>query len=426
MSSIFRPVKGQAAACRRAALAAGVLLFAALHAKAAPLSLTQAEALLLRQNPNLGALTQEAAALRHQSVAISQLPDPTLSLGAVNLPTNSFAFNRQPMTMLSVGVSQSFPQWGKLRLQGEQTDAQTHAALAETDADAAQLTLKLRQAWLDALYAEHAMKLVASQQRVADETTQASLAAYRANRSSESDVLSARIAAGERANAFSRLQAEHAEDLAVIAQLLGLPRQPTLEPHWPQLPAPPSLAQMRERLAGQPSLRAAEAKTQAARLGVAIARRDFYPKFTVSVAYGQSYFPGSPNWASAGVAITLPLFPAKRQDQSFDEAQALASQAQDRYEDKTLAFMRDARSAYARFDAAVAQLQRTKKDLLPTAHHAYAAALSAYQAGRMGMSALLKTEQDVLNTSLSALRYRRDREFARATLDYLATQGATP
>ena len=44
----------------------------------------------------------------------SKLPDPVLTLGLLNLPTNSFSFDQDPMTKKSIGLLQSFPFPGKL------------------------------------------------------------------------------------------------------------------------------------------------------------------------------------------------------------------------------------------------------------------------------------------------------------------------
>ncbi len=44
----------------------------------------------------------------------SNLPDPMLTLGLANLPTNSFSFTQEPMTGKIVGLSQAIPFPGKL------------------------------------------------------------------------------------------------------------------------------------------------------------------------------------------------------------------------------------------------------------------------------------------------------------------------
>ncbi len=411
---------------RSRATVATTLLLLTFSAAAAPLSLTEAESLLLRQNPALAALAQKTAELRHRAVAAGQLPDPRLSVDMVNLPADTLALNRQQMTMLSLGVSQSFPPWGKRTLEGERADMEARAAGAERGARAADLILTLRQAWFDAMYAVHARQIVEAQQGLAEQSTQAALALYRASQAPEADVLRARLAQGELANELSRLQAERQEALARIAQILNLSEIPEIDSRWPRPPVPPALTQMIETLSAQPALRAAQAQTRAAQLGVDVARRDYYPEFTVRMGYGQSYYPGSPNWLSAGVELSLPIFPGKRQDQNLAAAQAQALQAQYDYDDKRLAFTRQARSVYARYTALESQWQRTERELLPTARSAYAATLAAYSAGRADMSAVLKVQQEVLDSGLAALRYRRDLESARAELDYLAAQGDAP
>ena len=39
----------------------------------------------------------------------TNLEDPILTLGLINMPTNSFSFNQEPMTGKIIGLSQSFP-----------------------------------------------------------------------------------------------------------------------------------------------------------------------------------------------------------------------------------------------------------------------------------------------------------------------------
>ena len=180
---------------------------------------------------------------------------------------------------------------------------------------------------------------------------------------------------------------------------------------------------MEVRLSGQPLLRAAQAQTRATQLGVQVAKTSYWPDVTVSVGYGQDFHPGSPNWLSAGVNLSLPLFPGDRQDQDVAAAQAKAQQAQYRYDDQHLALAQQARAAFARYESYKIQLQRMDRQLLPTARNAFSATLAAYSAGRAGLDAVLRTQKDVLDYALTRLQYRRDLALSAAELDFLATQG---
>uniref|UniRef100_UPI00261C682F TolC family protein n=1 Tax=Acidithiobacillus sp. TaxID=1872118 RepID=UPI00261C682F len=328
----------------RIRLLAGVLLLlSATPAWAASLSLQSAEAIALRQNPGLGALTQKIAELRHKAVAVAQLPDPHLSLGAVNVPLNSFSMNQQQMSMLSVGLSQTFPSFGKLGLEGQQAGIEAREATDTLRGQSAELVLLLRRAWLQALYTEDAVATVQHQEQLEAESVQAALALYRSAQGSQAEVLRAQLARDSLANDITKLQAEQASDLAQIAQILNLPEPPSIEKQWPNLPPPPTLAEVEARLSGQPLLRAAQAQTRVAQMGVQVAKTGYWPDVTVSVGYGQDFYPGSPNWLSAGVDLSLPIFPGDRQDQDVAAARAKAQQARYRYDDQHLALTQQAR-----------------------------------------------------------------------------------
>ncbi|AEM47072.1 outer membrane efflux protein [Acidithiobacillus ferrivorans SS3] len=392
-------------------------------ASAAPLSLQNAEAIALRQNPGLGALTQKIAELRHKAVAVAQLPDPHLDLGALNLPLNSFSMNQQQMSMLSVGLSQTFPSFGKLGLEGQQAGEEAQATVDTLRGQSAELVLLLRRAWLQALYTENAMATVRHQEQLEAESVQAALALYRSAQGSQAEVLRAQLARDNLANDISKLQAEQASDLAQIAQILNLPEPPSIEKQWPNLPPAPTLAEAEARLSGQPLLRAAQAQTRAAQMGVQVAKTGYWPDVTVSVGYGQDFYPGSPNWLSAGVNLSLPIFPGDRQDQDVAVAQARAQQAQYRYDDQHLALTQQARAAFARYESYKIQLQRMDRQLLPTARNAFSATLAAYSAGRAGLNAVLRTQKEVLDYALNRLQYRRDLAISAAELDFLTAQG---
>ncbi|MBU2833837.1 TolC family protein [Acidithiobacillus ferriphilus] len=404
-----------------------VILMMALRpyasASVAPLSLQNAEAIALRQNPGLGALTQKIAELRHKAVAVAQLPDPHLALGAANLPLNSFSMNQQQMSMLSVGLSQTFPSFGKLGLEGQQAGIEAREATDTLRGQSAELVLLLRRAWLQALYTEDAVATVQHQEQLEAASVQAALALYRSAQGTQAEVLRAQLAHASLANDITRLQAEQASDLAQIAQILNLPEPPSIEKQWPNLPPPPTLAEVEARLSGQPLLRAAQAQTRAAQMGVQVAKTGYWPDVTVSVGYGQDFHPGSPNWLSAGVNLSLPLFPGDRQDQDVAAARAKALQAQYRYDDQHLALTQQARAAFARYESHKIQLERIDRQLLPTARNAFSATLAAYSAGRAGLNAVLRTQKDVLGYALARLQHRRDLGLYAAELDFLTTQG---
>ena len=420
-------MSGYSVCCKRYffAVIATLSMFRGPHADAAPLTLERAQAMLIRRNPTLAALGQDVIALRHQAIAAAQLPDPEFSVMAQNVPTNSFSMRQQSMTMLSFGVSQSFPPFGKRGIEGQQGAMEAQALAYGRSARSAQLIYFLRRIWLQALYAGRALKILDAQRLLAEQSVATAMARYRAAGVPEADVLRARLAREGLANAQAEAQANQSELLARLARILNLPEVPALAPGWPRIPMPPQLPVLERHIAEQPMVREAEARRQVARLGVRAARRDFYPRFTVSASYGQSFVPQTPDWVTVGVGVSMPVFTANRQDQRLDAAEARALKAGYRVQDRRLALERQARSAYARYVSLGNELQRTRERLAPDAQAALAATLAAYTAGRANIGDVLRAQRAVLKYSLQGLQYRRDLAVVEAQLDYLATRSET-
>ena len=402
---------------------AAILSVSGLAAAEATTTLTLADAEhRISKNPSLAAYRQKILALRHQAIAAAQLPDPHLSLGAVDLPTNNFSMNQQQMSMLSVGLSQTFPPFGQLTLRGRQLRMEARAASASKAERAAELRWLLQQSWIQALVGHDEMRILVRQEQLARLTEQAATAAYRAGRADEADVLRSRLARVALENEKDQIRSEQTVALARITELLRLSAPPQLVWRWPHAAPPPALSLLIARIPGQPTLQAAAANERAARVSVQVAHRSLLPSITVSTSYGQDFMPGSPNWLSVGVNLSLPIFPGDRQDQTIAAAQEQEMAAVDDYDEQRLRIARELRSAYAQYQAADAEYKRGQQDLTLLATQTYSAELNDFRGGRGRFQSVLRAQNTVLTTALETLTARRDRALAIAQLDFLTTQ----
>ena len=76
---------------RAGILVAAMLLSPAALADDSPLTLQEAVALALQQDPGIQQLEAETETVRDEAATAGQWPDPKVSFGLVNLPTNSYA-----------------------------------------------------------------------------------------------------------------------------------------------------------------------------------------------------------------------------------------------------------------------------------------------------------------------------------------------
>ena len=100
------------------ALALGVLA----HAAEAPPTVAKAQSTTplrdlvkeaLQNSPEIRAARKEQEAASQRIAPAGALDDPMLEAGIINLPTSSFRFDREDMTMKMIGLSQRFPYPGK-------------------------------------------------------------------------------------------------------------------------------------------------------------------------------------------------------------------------------------------------------------------------------------------------------------------------
>ncbi|MDH4234697.1 MAG: TolC family protein, partial [Gallionella sp.] len=132
----------------------------------APLTLDQAVEIALEGNPGLAKMTARAKAMAEVPSQVGTLPDPILSLNAVNLPNDSFSLSQEAMTQLQVGIGFTLPFPGKLDLR-EQA-AMFEARAAEFDVDEMRLVLvkNVRSNWWNLFYLDRALSVVQRNQEL--------------------------------------------------------------------------------------------------------------------------------------------------------------------------------------------------------------------------------------------------------------------
>lgn len=88
------------------------------------LSMADAIALALTNEPGLARLSAERDAERAAATADAQLPDPVVTLGALNLPVDTFETDQEAMTQLKIGFRQDIPRGDTLALKRRQRETQ--------------------------------------------------------------------------------------------------------------------------------------------------------------------------------------------------------------------------------------------------------------------------------------------------------------
>ncbi|MBH0067443.1 MULTISPECIES: TolC family protein [Pseudoalteromonas] len=79
-------------------------------------SLEQAVAIAQQNDPWLLGSRLKQQAVENRSIASGSLPDPRISIGMMNFPTDTLDFDQEGMTQFQIGVSQMFPRGDSLKI----------------------------------------------------------------------------------------------------------------------------------------------------------------------------------------------------------------------------------------------------------------------------------------------------------------------
>jgi cobalt-zinc-cadmium efflux system outer membrane protein len=397
------------------------LLLAAIPgvALAEPLTFDAAIQRAAREAPSLQASEAGVEAARSSAIAAGRLPDPTLSVGIDNFPVSgppAFTFSRDEMTMVRLGVEQTFPNPAERRAERGRAQADIGVSEANLAIETQNVRLETALAWIDLYYAKQRL----AQLELLDEslgdlqaTVTARLASGSARPSQALEPEQLRAAINDRR---SEVTADVAKARARLAGLTGDPDvdvagdPPLLEVDGPGL---------RTGLASLPRLRALDAEARVADADIALARADKQPDWRIGTSYGRRD-PAYGDMVSVTVSIDLPLFGGRRQDPLIAARESEASRAQ-------LMRVAGERDLLAAFDGDLAdhamhhqRLMNARETLVPLAKRRAELDMASYAAGTLDLGSALLSTLALAEAEVEALSREADvaRDAVRINFTY--------
>jgi len=359
-----------------------------------PLRVLVAEA--LERNPDLASARFNAEAAGHRVLPAGSLPDPMLSLGVMNLPVDDFAVDKEPMTSRDIGLSQAFPFPGKLSLKEE--IARLGAAQAGDRAEAVRNLVRFRVSRdFFALIENRAVqRLTEKNQAFLGELLAVANERYAVGKAPQQDLFKVQVEISRMENMLIGLRKQ---EVALLSDLNTLRDRPVGTPV--DLPASypvPEILDREEDLVGiatasNPDLkRESDAVTQKEK-ALLLARKQILPDFRIGATYrfreNASSGAERPDFFSANVMVSLPLWHGRKQDEEVEAAIRDHSARESGYRNAVNAVrnrIRDITAAIARWRSS---LDLFDSGLLPQARESVNSSLSAYQVGQVEFASVL-------------------------------------
>ncbi|MDX1444228.1 MAG: TolC family protein [Gammaproteobacteria bacterium] len=401
------------------------LLAIPLAATASPdeaLSLAEAERIAIERDAERSRLLEESGAEREAAQAQSALPDPEIRLGAMNLPTDTFALDQEPMTQVVLGVRQMFPPGDTLDFREEQGEWQSQARERMAVDREARLRRQLRQLLLVRQAAEQRLDLVQRFRADVQPLLDARETRYATGSGQQADYLSARLKLDRLQDREWQAEEQLSASVEMLARLLGDAARGTFQPV--KLPEPAERVATFNGVEYHPLVQAQDARIAAGESGEGIAREQFGPSWMLDFSYGRRDgvdMAGAdrPDFASAMVSMSVPLF-------NRDAKRSAVSAAERRTRAATFGRIDLVRELEARLAEAWSrhadierQLALHDEKLLPTAREVVATTERAYANDRATLDELVEAWLDQLDIELRRIELVTRRDQLRADINYL-------
>ncbi len=403
-----------------------ITIFHASFAASTALSISEAEKIAIAIAPELERLDATSEALSQQAIADGQLPDPKLMAGAINVPVNSFSFTKDDMTMIEIGLQQTFPPGETLAIKSKQTQEKANAEKRKGLDQKAQLTRMVREIWLNLYYWTQAARVVSENQGLYRQLSKAAESQYSAGKGSQSDLLQVQVELSRLDDQAIQIQQQIDALRAQLSRYIGKDQADRpLSKSLPDWSKPPSLDAMEASLNQHPLLLVDDANIAVAQNEVNLAGEQYKPSVMVDVGYGirQGHMSCGggrrSDMVGARLTVDLPLFTTNRQDRTLDASThnltAAKLDQQVHYRD----LVKDLTTQHRLWHNLAQRESLYEGKLIPEVRQNSKAAMMAYQSATADLLSVLRAFSSDKTIQLEGLQIKIEKLKARAALYYL-------
>ncbi|MGA2192773.1 MAG: TolC family protein [Nitrospirota bacterium] len=373
-------------------------------------------------SPRLAAMKDKYQAAYERVPQAGALPDPMFGIGVQNLPVDTLSFRQDMMTSKMVELSQEFPFFGKRRLKAEAAWAEARAMEDEYAEEALTLRSDIRMAVYELYMDKKGLEVLDRSRELLDALGKAVQARYSVGGGSLKDVIKVQLESSMLLEKKIALEKEEHTKRAYLGSLLGrdIPVSGEVEDITPTEITASRDALVEEALRQRPALKSAGERIKKGTLMVEMARKEYYPDFTVKADYMQrdrlKNGMDQSDMISVMLSVNLPVWRNAKLAPAVREAEFMKSMAEDERE----ARVKDIRYRVDSLLGEIEQGERTmklyKEVVVPEANDEINAGLAGYETGKGELMGLLDSMRMLLDYQMGYYRALASREKAVAEL----------
>jgi len=366
----------------------------------------------IAQNKEIKSMEDEVASLKKEIPFAGSLEDPRLGFAILNLPTDTFDFDQEPMTQKQIFIAQKFPWFGKLDLKTQRATLKAVRQQAILDGKRLELARKIAVAFYELGFVATSLEINARLTDIVNQLLGVAETRYATGRGLQQDVLQAQVELSKLLDEKIVLEKSRRTLEDRINELLN--RESFTSVQSPDrlsyLNLQLEVKRLQEKaLKENPQLRVRKAQIDITAVEIELARKDYWPDMDVKLAYGQREedFTGRdlPDFVSGSVTINIPLWQNTRQDSKLAAARKSHQAAINFYRNLV-------GSLPHKVDALSTEIRDTQKNyelfneaLLLQADQWASSSLSAYEVGAVEFNTMIGAQIRLLRFELQTANY---------------------
>ena len=375
----------------------------------------------LEQNPEIKGMRRGFDMMRARVPQAKALPEPMLSYGYAGNAAFVPPFDIQkgdPASARMLSFTQEVPYPGKLTIKGKMANVEAEAEWWNYEQVRLNVVAEVKDAYYDLFYLHKAIETVTKNKELVEKFARIAEAGYSVGKGVQQDVLKAQVEISKLTDQLTLLDQRKQTAEARINSLLY--REPETPVGRPEEIRPRefthSLAELNEAaMANNPMLKAQRRRIDREQYGVELARKDFYPDFTVGLTYFNR--PGMPEMYGVNVGVKIPLYFWQKQRPAVTEATASARAERERLENATSLLFFRVKDRYLAVTTAQRLLKLYGTTIIPQSSLSLESAIAGYEVGKVDFLTLLDNLVTLLNYELGYYEQLSNQEKAIAALE---------
>jgi outer membrane protein TolC len=378
-------------------------------------------------SPRIKMLEAKRKAAYHKIYQNSNLPDPTLVLGVLNLPTNSFSFNQEPMTQKIVGLKQTFPFPGKLSSIEDAAAIDTNIVQQELKDAINEIRKNVTTKYYNLSYIRKALLYSKESKKLLEQISQVVSTKYTVSSASQQNLIKVQL---EITNLSEKIEDLNSKEASLLAELNALFlkdfKSEIQTEYFDDIKYLNLSVNQLDSLSRiyRPFLKGIEFAEMKAQLSQNVAEKDFYPEFNLGLQYSfrdKIAATDTPlnDFFSFVLGISLPLNYGGKVTSKVEEFISMQNFYNDQY---NLALQ----NLYSNFGSTVSQLESLEErvrlfeeGLLPQAQQNFSSALASYQVNEVDFINVIDAQDQLFKIETNLYRLKTDYLVQVAELEFL-------